>query len=105
MIPDLGVWVCAAHQLERVNALGSEDVTEAELPATEVLVESEVGRVGIYALRGVGVQGARVDVGAVGQFRRVGREELLAYGPGGVVGALAVGRVDQQGGASVGQGD
>ena len=90
----IGVGILAGDQLERLQVLRGELVAQDEpVAGAGRLVETEAGVVVVDGLRGVGVQGARVDVGAVGEYERIGGQEPLDdRARGGVGGERAYAR-------------
>ncbi len=74
----VGVGILPGHQLEGVHALRGELVLEGDaVPVAGVLIQADPAVVIVDMLRGVGVQGALIDVGAVGRLGRIRGEEPL----------------------------
>ena len=92
----VGVGILTGDKLEGLDVLRGEEIAQGESVAVAELVEARPGVVVVDDLGCVGVERARIHVGAVGQIRGVGVQEALDDGAGGgVVG---------EGGALVGLG-
>ena len=67
------IGVLAGGKLEGLDRLRSELVTQRQtVRVAEVLVEPHSGVVVVDQLRRVGVEGPRIDIGAVRQLGRIG---------------------------------
>lgn len=72
-----GVGVLTGDELEGVEGLVRPGVAGEEAMFADGLVEAEAGGLGVESLGGVGIEGAFVDVGAIGFGERPGSEEAI----------------------------
>ena len=72
------IGVLPVHQLKRIHLLGLEVVPEREtIVVPPDLIEARPDRIVVDLLRGIGVEGSRIDIRAVGELGGEGADDLL----------------------------